>query len=137
MRRSKVSPGLCRSAFTIGELDRVLRLALPHFLPGVLDPDEDAKSREEDLDHAAVLSAALRLSEMLDGPQRLVLGMKIAGASDAEIAPVLGVSRRTVTNRKAAAYKALEAVVGPLNEVERLAVLDHLGDVIQNELIQN
>jgi DNA-directed RNA polymerase specialized sigma24 family protein len=115
----------------------VLRLALPHFLPGVLDPDEDAKSREEDLDHAAVLSAALRLSEMLDGPQRLVLGMKIAGASDAEIAPVLGVSRRTVTNRKAAAYKALEAVVGPLNEVERLAVLDHLGDVIQNELIQN
>lgn len=26
-------------AFTVGELDRALRLALPHFLPGVLDPD--------------------------------------------------------------------------------------------------
>lgn len=122
-------------AFTVGELDRVLRLALPHFLPGVLDPDQDVQGHEH-VDGASVVSAAQRLQELLDRSQRLVLGMKIEGASDSEIAPVLGVSRRTVTNWKAVAYEAVEELLGPLTHTERLAVLDRVGAALQDALIQ-
>lgn len=124
-------------AFTIGELDRALRLALPHFLPGVLDPDERGDGHYDEVDDARVSSCARALLERLDSPLRFVLAMKLAGSSDAEVGEVLGVSRRTATNRKAAAYAVTEELLHPLPHPERLLVLDHLAPAMHNALVQS
>lgn len=122
-------------AFTLGELDRALRLALPHFLPGVLDPDEH--DDHSDVDDAVVRANAAALLRGLDPTLRLVLSMKLAGASDAEVGATLSVSRRTATNRKAAAYSIMEELLEPLNHAERLALLDRVGPELRSALIQD
>lgn len=125
-------------AFTIGELDRALRLALPHFLPGVLDPDERGDGHyDEEVDNARVRSCSHALLERLDSPLRFVMAMKLAGASDAEVGEALGVSRRTATNRKAAAYAVIEELLQPLPHPERLTVLDDLAPALHNALVQS
>ena len=66
------------SAFTVGELDNIFRLALPHFLPGVLDP-VDVQIHKV-IDEVIVGHAAAKLSGVLDVEQRFVLASKLAGA---------------------------------------------------------
>lgn len=122
-------------AFTIGELDRILRLALPHFLPSVLDSD-DAFTEHTPINRAAVRRCVGDLRVRLDDEGRVVLGMKLAGASDREVGAALGVSRRTAVNRKARVYGALEDVLGPLSHGERLATIDQLRPEIQVSLRQ-
>lgn len=121
-------------AFTLGELDRVLRLALPHFLPSVLDfvEHEDA----DDIDAVIVRSQATNLLNGLDRTHRVVLSMKLAGSSDAEVGRALGISRRTATNRKAAAFSLVEDLLQPLNHAERLAVLDRIGSELRGALVR-
>jgi len=122
-------------AFTLGELDRALRLALPHFLPGVLDRDEH--EHEDAVDAAAVRASAASLHDGLDFALRVVLSMKLAGASDAEVGTTLSVSRRTATSRKAAAYSLVEELLQPLNHAERLALLDLVAPELHSALIQS
>jgi hypothetical protein len=125
-------------SFTIGELDRIFRLALPHFLPGVLDPDErsgvadDAEAADTEL----VAQHGEELLDRLDPELRVVLAMKIAGASDEEVGKRLDVSRRTATNRKSRAYDALEEVLLPLRHTERVAVLEFLREPLRTAVIQ-
>lgn len=124
-------------AFTLGELDRSLRLALPHFLPGVLDPDEHEHRHDDAVDAAAVRASAAALLDGLNPTLRVVLSMKLAGASDAEVGATLSVSRRTATNRKAAAYSLVEELLEPLNNAERLALLDQVGPELHSALAQS
>jgi hypothetical protein len=121
-------------AFTLGELDRALRLALPHFLPGVLEPD--GHGYDDGVGTAAVRASADALLDGLKPTLRVVLSMKLAGASDAEVGATLSVSRRTATNRKAAAYSLVEELLQPLNHAERLALLDQVGPELHSALIQ-
>jgi hypothetical protein len=122
-------------AFTLGELDRALRLALPHFLPGVLDLDEH--EHDDAVDAAAVRASAASLLDGLNFALRVVLSMKLAGASDAEVGTTLSVSRRTATNRKASAYSLVEELLQPLNHAERLALLDRVAPELHSALIQS
>lgn len=126
-------------AFTIGELDRIFRLALPHFLPGVLDPDERSAAADdgESVDADLVARHSSKLLSRLDSELRVALAMKIAGASDEEVGKQLRVSRRTATNRKARAYEVLEEVLLPLRHGERVAVLERLGDPLRTAVIQS
>lgn len=119
-------------AFTIGELDRALRLALPHLLPSVLD----SVGEYDDVDHHLVRTRSSALLRGLDRPVRAVVAMKVAGCSDAEVGQVLDVSRRTATNRKAAAFELIEDVLQDLKHGERVAVLDLVGPELRAALIQ-
>jgi hypothetical protein len=65
------------------------------------------------------------------------MAMKLAGSSDAEVGEALAVSRRTATNRKAAAYSLVEELLQPLNHAERLALLDQVGPELHAALIQS
>lgn len=118
------------NAFTIGELDRILRLTLPHLLPGVLDLD---KYLEVDTDDADVpfdsrgVVAAQEVVKRLDREQLFILAAKLAGLSDIVIADQLDVSRRTAGNRKQVVYSILENLLGPLVDSERLKCLDSRG----------
>ena len=125
-------------AFTIGELDQALRLALPHFLPGVLDSSgiSEVHGDDQEVDQALVRTCVQDLLSRLDPTLRLVMAMRIAGSSDAEVGKTLGVSPRTATNRKAAAFALTEAVLQPLTHGERLAVLDRVGPALRDALIQ-
>lgn len=90
------------NAFTIGELDRILRLTLPHLLPVVLDLD---KYLEVDIDDANVPSdssgvvVTQEVVSRLDREQLFILASKLAGLPDIVIADQLDVSRRTAGNR--------------------------------------
>lgn len=125
------------NAFTIGELDRILRLTLPHLLPGVLDLD---KYLEVDADDAAAASGssgavvARELLGQLDRDQLFILASKLAGLSDVVVADQLGVSRRTAGNRKRVVYSTLEDSLGPLVDSERLRCLDALGPSLRSAM---
>lgn len=125
--------------FTIGELDRVFRLALPQLLPGVLEHVvAGIEGRHDDIvDHRLVVSCTEALLDGLPQHLRVVTAMKIAGSSDAEVGEALGVSRRTAGNRKASAYAVLETVLTPLTYAERVAVLDNVRPALQTALIQD
>jgi hypothetical protein len=71
------------------------------------------------------------------GTLRVVLAMKVAGSSDREVGEALVVSRRTATNRKAAVYSLVEELLEPLNQAERLALLDDVGPELHAALIQS
>ena len=123
------------SAFTVGELDNIFRLALPHFLPGVLDP-VDVQIHKV-IDEVMVGHAAAKLSGVLDVEQRFVLASKLAGASDREIAHTLGVSPRTATNRKLVVFAVIEETLVPLEPDARAACMELLRPALQDSLIQS
>lgn len=114
-------------AFTIGELDRILRLTLPNRLPGVLDPtdhgfpDTDDSGNERSSEWSDTL-----LIDVLTADEQLILRDKLAGRSDQHIATKLGWALRTATYRKARLFRTLETVLGPLPHRQRLACLDRL-----------
>ena len=114
-------------AFRIRELDQIFRLTLPHLLPGVLDLDRHFMDGDPPPGaSAAGRRAARRIIDRLDGEHLLVLGCKLAGESDAEVAARIGTSRRTAGNRKFAVHAVLEDELGPLTDEARLACLDDL-----------
>ncbi len=80
------------------------------------------------------MSCVKGLAHQLVAPMDLVLAMKVAGASDADITVVLGVSRRTATNRKLSAYRIVEALLEPLGDADRLAVLEEASPVLRRAL---
>lgn len=125
-------------AFTIGELDRVLRLTLPHLLPGVLDPSDPHEHHDgvRVVDDDLVASSVAELLRRLTDEHLFAAASKLAGASDIEVATRLGVSRRTATNRKLAAFVVIEEVLFPLSPWERRASLDRLRPALQDALLQ-
>jgi hypothetical protein len=123
------------NAFTIGEVDRILRLTLPQFLPGVLDLDSYLEDDTDDGDVASGssgIAVAQELRRLLNREQLLILASKVAGLPDIVIADQLDVSRRTVGNRKQVVYSILEDLLGPLIDSERLKCLDALGPSLRN-----
>lgn len=97
----------------------------------------DGHSHDDIVDDARVRAGAAALLNGLDQMLRVVLSTKLAGASDAEIGVALRVSRRTATNRKAAAYTLVEELLRPLNHAERLALLDRVGPALHRALVQS
>ncbi|MEP1124743.1 MAG: hypothetical protein ABJH68_12735 [Ilumatobacter sp.] len=129
------------NAFTIGELDRILRLTLPHLLPGVLDLDnyesEVASDENEQTNNSdRVLAAVGRIREEFNDDLLLVLACKVAGVSDLEVSRHLGVSRRTATNRKRSVISILEKTLGTLTDQERRACLEAMRPELQAALSQ-
>ncbi len=110
-------------AFTIGELDHILRLTLPNRLPGVLDPiDHDFANTDDFSDE---WSDTL-LIDVLTADEQLILRYKLVGRSDQYIATKLDWALRTATYRKARVFRTLETVLTPLPHRQRLACLDRL-----------
>ena len=119
-------------AFTLGELDRILRLTSPNRLPGVLDPTDHGfpdfgDERRDGLDH---FDDSL-LIDVLTVDEQGILRDKLAGRSDQYVAARLGWALRTTTYRKARVFRTLETVLGPLPHRQRLACLDRLSTSVQ------
>lgn len=122
-------------AFTIGELDHAFRLALPQFLPGVLDLYEPHEADGEEINSDVVESTARELLIGLDAKRRCVLAMKLAGSADAEIAVALGVSRRTAGNRKNETFAVVSDLLSSLHHGERKAVLDRVSPELREAIL--
>ena len=123
------------NAFTISELDRILRLTLPHLLPGVLGLDKYLEIDTHDANvpsDSSGVAVAQELVSRLDREQLFILASKLAGLSDTVIADQLDVSRRTAGNRKQMVYSTLEDLLGPLVDSERLRCLDALGPSLRS-----
>lgn len=128
------------NAFTIGELDRILRLTLPHLLPGVLDLDKYLEVDTDDADvssDSSGIAVAQEVMSRLDHEQQFILASKLAGLSDLVIAGQLGVSRRTAGSRKQTVYSILEDLLGSLVDSERLRCLDALEPSLRNAMPLN
>ena len=117
-------------AFTIGELDRILRLTLPNRLLGVLDPTDHGFPDTDD-ERGSEWSDTL-LIDVLTAAEQLILRDKLAGRSDQYIATKLGWALRTATYRKTRVFRTLETVLGPLPHRQRLACLDRLSSSVHD-----
>jgi hypothetical protein len=125
------------NAFTIGELDRVFRLTLPHLLPGFLDLDRSSSAPGVDVDgeHRAVAEQDARsIRRALDPDQLLIVASKLAGLRDAAVGARLGVERRTVTHRKSVAFDVLRSELEELSDEHRRACLDALAPTLHAAL---
>lgn len=132
------------NAFTIGELDRILRLTLPHLLPGFLDLDRTLMTDRPLVDGGADWStmasareAASSIRHSLDEEQLLIVAAKLAGLPDAEIASRLDISRRTAAYRKAIVFAILAEQLDHLTDEARLECLDRLVPTLQAALLQS
>jgi hypothetical protein len=116
--RSEVLGQLVDLAFTaagtslsIDDFGSILREVLTSWVPVVLD-----QSDRPDVPGAELVDLALDLEETvtvvldaLDGTDRTVLRIKLAGAPDSELATALRVSRPTAAKRKSQAFDRLRA----------------------------
>jgi len=114
--RSEVLSQLVELAFTaagtslsIDDFGTILREVLTSWVPVVLDQSDGpevpgAEPADLPLDREETVTAVL---DALDGTDRTVLRVKLAGASDSELAAALRVSRPTAAKRKGAAFDRL------------------------------
>ena len=120
------------TTFSLGDLDRALRLVLTPWLLGELMSIEGAVAAPDaaltpDAEVEAMEIANTILSQ-LSGDDRIVLNSKLANASDAEVAAIVGVSRPTLAKRKKRVYDALaeqlDGVTDPIRDevMRRLAL---------------
>ncbi len=116
--RSEVLSKLVDLAFTtagtslsIDDFGYILRAVLTSWVPVVLEqsdgPDApDAGPADLSLDLEETVTAVL---DALDGTDRTVLRIKLAGAPDSELATILSVSRPTAAKRKSETFDRLRA----------------------------
>ena len=130
--------------FTIGELDRIFRLTLPHLLPGFLDLDRPSmiedRAADDDTQPSATVparEAASSILRSLDAEQLLIVAAKLAGLPDDAIAAQLGIRRRTAANRKAVVFAVLADELDHLTDESRLACLDLLAPALHGALLQS
>jgi hypothetical protein len=95
------------ASLSLTDFGRILRDALTSWVPVVLELNEDLDVAGHDditpeLEHAATM-----IRDGLDEADRLVLRTKLSGASDTELASLLGVSRPTAAKRKTEAFASL------------------------------
>lgn len=121
------------SSFKISHLDRILRKVLTSWLPSLLPTLDDEAMEITDtsaapIDATAVVSASIEslVKRMTDEQSRL-LGLKMAGASDGDIAKELGLSRPTVAKRKVEVLTLLSTEMADLAADQQVAAIDLLG----------
>lgn len=136
--RSEVLSQLVDLAFTaagaslsIDDFGHILRAVLTSWVPVVLEqsdgPDTpDAELADLSLDLEETVTAVL---DALDGTDRTVLRIKLAGAPDSELATVLSVSRPTAAKRKSETFDRLRAAwirAGALGGSESIRLAEEL-----------
>ena len=98
------------ASLSIRDFDRILRLALTSWYPVLLDLDEGhewlAESAEPEPRWEELV---LHLTSALPDVDKLVLRLKLSGASDSQLAERLGVSRPTAAKRRLDAFDGLRA----------------------------
>lgn len=95
------------TSLSLTDFGRILTDALTSWVPVVLDLNEDLEvAAQDDLDPELEQTATV-IRDDLDEADRLVLRIKLSGASDSELASVLGVSRPTAVKRKTNAFASL------------------------------
>lgn len=95
------------SSLSLADFDRILSDALTSWIPLVLELNEDVEVDATDDPGPGLEQTAVTIIAGLETEHRLVLRTKLSGASDAELASVLGVSRPTAAKRKAESFAAL------------------------------
>ncbi len=136
--RSEVLSQLIDLAFTavgtslsIDDFGYILRAVLTSWVPVVLEqsdgPDApDAEPADLSLDLEETVTAVL---DALDGTDRTVLRIKLAGAPDSELATILSVSRPTAAKRKSETFDRLRSAwvrAGALGGSESIRLAEEL-----------
>ncbi|MGH3870679.1 MAG: hypothetical protein ACRDSR_04040 [Pseudonocardiaceae bacterium] len=99
------------TSLSIDDFGNILRVVLTSWVPVVLEQNDGS-----DVPGAELANLSLDLEETvtavlnaLDGTDRIVLRIKLAGGPDSELASVLSVSRPTAAKRKSETFDRLRA----------------------------
>ena len=96
------------ASLSIGDFDRILRFALTSWYPVLLDLDAGSEWLTESSEPEPRWEELVQhLMTELPDADKLVLGLKLSGASDSQLAERLGVSRPTAARRRVAAFDRL------------------------------
>jgi hypothetical protein len=115
---------ILESSFSVRDLDEIFRLLLTDLIPTDLeegDIDQDVQSvAVGNPEEAAVLEDVVeRLIGRLTDDQKVILRMKAADVSDAEVATAVGVSRPTLAARKHEVFEIVRSATTDLDDGQR------------------
>lgn len=95
------------TSLSLSDFGRILSDALTSWVPVVLELNEELDVEAGDELDAELEQTAEMIINALSAADRLVVQMKLSGASDSDLASVLGVSRPTAAKRKVESFSAL------------------------------
>lgn len=123
--------GSVACAVRVSDLDRILGMMLTSWVPRFLKNSAGALARAEaaglDSEQLAIVNQQVRrIFRSCPESHREVLGLKLEGLSDRQVAEELTLSRPTASKRKREAMREVERGLAGMDEELRLAVMNAL-----------